>query len=80
MDERELRALEKRIQLDVVLSILAIGLQGPFLANALSSGGDTASWVLWGVILLFSAAVFVFAMRRAMPLSKKWRQHKWGEK
>jgi hypothetical protein len=80
MDEREERAVVTRIRLDVFICITTFGLQGAFLANALHSGNGLGPWVLWGVILLFSAAVIVFAMRRASRLSKRWRQHKWGEK
>ncbi len=80
MDDREERALLTRIRLDTFICIVTFGLQGAFLANALRNGDDAGPWVLWGVILLVSAAVIVFAMRRATRLSKKWRQHKWDEK
>ncbi len=80
MDEREERALVTRIRLDVFICVITFGLQGAFLANALQNGDDAGPWIVWGVVLLFSAAAIVFAMRRASRLSKRWRQHKWGEK
>ncbi len=80
MNEHEERALLTRVRLDTFICIITFGLQGAFLANALQNSDDVGPWVLWGVILLFSTAVIVFAMRRAMRLAKKWRQHKWGEK
>lgn len=80
MGEHEERALVTRIRLDIFIGVITFGLQGAFLANALQNGDDAGAWVLWGVIVLVSAAVIVSAMRRASRLSKRWRQHKWGER
>jgi hypothetical protein len=72
--------LANRIRVYVLVAVLSISLQGVFLSSAIKSDGSSGAWVLWLVILAFSATTTTIACVRASRLSKRYRQLKWGEK
>jgi hypothetical protein len=76
----EEHVLANRIRVYVFVMVASFFLQGAFLASALSSEGSTAAWAIWGAVLVFAAAVAIYAGVRASRLSKRYRQLKWGER
>jgi hypothetical protein len=76
----EEHVLANRIRVYVFVMVASFSLQGAFLASALRSDGSTVAWAMWAAVLVFAAAVAIYAGVRASRLSKRYRQLKWGEK
>ena len=79
-DKAEERRLLHRIRLDVLVAVACLSLQGSVLGYAIFTDGSTRVWVLWVVVLAFSATAATIALVRATRLSKRYRSLKWGEK
>lgn len=58
----------------LLVSLLAISLQGIALVYALEHSDDPVAWVIWVVALIFCAVVVTIATRRSVRLAQKARR------
>ncbi len=65
---------ERRASLNVLIALLAISLQGVFLAHAVKAPDEEPRWVLYLVALVFAVVVIVISMRRASAAAREFRQ------